>query len=88
MKMKVLNDYKGYINGDVKLTHADCRRLNSALFYLLREETAKEEREDIKHLRDQFKTLLQALGGEWQDANVTNAPDDDYDYGDYQGTFD
>jgi hypothetical protein len=72
--MKVLNDYKGYINGDVKLTHDDCRRLNSALFYLLREETAKEEKEDLKLLREQFKTILDAL-------------DDDYDYGDYQGTF-
>jgi len=72
--MKVLNDYKGYINGDVKLTHDDCRRLNSALFYLLREETAKEEREDLRLLREQFKTILDAL-------------DDDYDYGDYQGTF-
>jgi len=49
-------------------------QLHSALFYLIHEEKREEELESLKILREQLKAILAAF-------------DEDYDYGDYQGTF-
>ena len=73
--MKVLNNHKGEINGKVMLDYQDCTQLVSALFYLIHEERREEELESLKILRGQLKSILAAF-------------DADYDYGDYQGSFD
>ena len=51
--MRVLNDHKGNINGNVKLTYQDCQQLHSALFYLIHEEKREDELEALKILRGQ-----------------------------------
>ena len=72
--MKILNNHKGEIDGKVQLDYQDCMQLHSALFYLMREEKREDELESLKVLKGQLKAILAAF-------------DEDYDYGDYQGTF-
>ena len=72
--MKILNNHKGEIDGKVQLTYQDCTQLVSALFYLIHEEKREDELHSLKVLREQLKAILAAF-------------DEDYDYGDYQGTF-
>jgi len=72
--MKVLNNYKGEINGNVRLTYMDCKQLESALFYYMREEKNPDHLANANALRKQFKSILAAF-------------DEDFEYGDYQGTF-
>ena len=73
--MKVLNDHNGEINGKVMLTYRDCEILNSALFYLRAQESLEEKLEEIRLLQGSLKAIMNKLG-------------EDYDYGDYQGSFD
>ena len=73
--MKVLNDNKGNINGLVKLTYLDCKQLESALFYLMREEKSPEMLENANAMRTKLKAMISYF-------------DEDYNYGDYQGSFD
>jgi hypothetical protein len=72
--MKILNNHKGEINGKVMLDYQDCTQLVAALFYLIHEEKREEELESLKILRGQLKAILKSF-------------DEDFDYGDYQGTF-
>ena len=73
--MRVLNNNKGHINGLVKLTYLDCKQLESALFYLMREEKSAEMLENANAMRTKLKAMIAYF-------------DEDYDYGDYQGSFD
>jgi hypothetical protein len=59
--MRVLNDYKGNINGDVKLNYRDCELISSALFYLLHQETVEEKKQEIKALQGTFKFIMNRL---------------------------
>lgn len=68
--MKVLNDTNGHINGDVKLSYLDCRQLESALFYLMREEKQPEYLANANEMRKKFKAMIAAL-------------DEDFDYSDF-----
>ena len=59
--MRVLNDYKGNINGDVKLNYRDCELISSALFYLFHQETVEEKKQEIKTLQGTFKFIMNRL---------------------------
>ena len=68
--MKVLNDHNGDINGDVKLSYLDCKQLESALFYLMREEKQPEYLANANEMRRKFKAMIAAF-------------DEDFDYSDF-----
>lgn len=68
--MRVLNDHNGHINGDVKLSYLDCKQLESALFYLMREEKQAEYLANANEMRKKFKAMIAAL-------------DEDFDYSDF-----
>lgn len=59
--MKILNDFKGNINGRVHLTKEDAHLLHSALFYLLHEEPHEETKEKLNYLKQQFHELTKHL---------------------------
>ncbi len=59
--MRVLNDHKGNINGNVKLDYRDCELISSALFYLQHEETLEEKKQEIKILQGTFKFIMNQL---------------------------
>ena len=68
--MKVLNDHNGHINGDVKLSYLDCKQLESALFYLMREEKQPEYLANANAMRAKLKAMIAVL-------------DEDFDYSDF-----
>lgn len=68
--MRVLNDHNGNINGDVKLSYLDCKQLESALFYLMREEKQPEYLANANEMRKKFRAMIAAL-------------DEDFDYSDF-----
>ena len=68
--MKVLNDHNGDINGLVKLSYLDCKQLESALFYLMREEKQPEYLANANEMRKKFRAMIAAL-------------DADFDYSDF-----
>ena len=59
--MRVLNDHKGNANGKVILTYKDCELLNSALFYLKKEETLDDRLEGIRILQVELKFIMNEL---------------------------
>ena len=68
--MKVLNDHNGDINGLVKLSYLDCKQLESALFYLMREEKQPEYLANANEMRKKFRAMIAVL-------------DEDFDYSDF-----
>ena len=68
--MRVLNDHNGHINGDVKLSYLDCKQLESALFYLMREEKHPDYLANANEMRRKFRAMIAAL-------------DEDFDYSDF-----
>lgn len=59
--MKVLNDHNGEINGDVTLSYLDCVQLETALFYLMREEKHPEFLANANKMRKQFRAMIAAF---------------------------